>query len=114
MLLQPMPTETNIADPFQEYLQFLLPLFILFAYIPIVYNTVFRLVKEKESGVKESMRMMGMTDGPYWLSWWMHFTIINCFVSVAAWGILMINVNSYSNPIYLLLFFWLYGEAIFG
>ena len=48
-----LPTTSNIADQFQQYLAALLPLFILFAYIPVVYNIVFRLVKEKESGVKE-------------------------------------------------------------
>ena len=92
----------------------LLPLFILFSYIPPVYNSVFRMVKEKESGIKESMRMMGMIDAPYWLSWWMHFTMINTLVSLCCWCILMINVNNYSNPAYLFLFFWLYGEAVFG
>jgi hypothetical protein len=58
--------------------------------------------------------MMGMTDAPYWFSWWIHFTIINTIVSVACVGILQINVNNYSNPIYLFLFIWLYGEAVFG
>ena len=89
-------------------------MFTLFAYIPLVYNIVFRIVKEKESGVKETMRMMGMIDAPYWISWWLHFTIINTLVSLASWGMLMLNVNNYSNPVYLFLFFWMYGEAIFG
>ena len=104
-----LPTTSNIADQFQEYLAALLPLFILFAYIPVVYNIVFRLVKEKESGVKEQMRMMGMTDSPYWLSWLLHFTFINTMISLGMWGILMINVNNYSTPFYLFIFIWLYG-----
>ena len=109
-----LPTPTLYNDPFQQYLSYLLPLFTLFAYIPLVYNIVFRIVKEKESGVKETMRMMGMIDAPYWISWWLHFTIINTLVSLASWGMLMLNVNNYSNPVYLFLFFWMYGEAIFG
>ena len=104
-----LPTTSNITDQFQEYLAALLPLFILFAYIPVVYNIVFRLVKEKESGVKEQMRMMGMTDSPYWLSWLLHFTFINTMISLGMWGILMINVNNYSTPFYLFIFIWLYG-----
>ena len=109
-----LPTTSNIADQFQQYLAALLPLFILFAYIPVVYNIVFRLVKEKESGVKEQMRMMGMTDAPYWLSWLLHFTFINTMISFGMWGILMYNVNNYSTPFYLFIFIWLYGQAIFG
>ena len=91
-----------------------MPLFFLFTYIPPVYNMVFRLVKEKESGAKESMRMMGMTDAPYWLSWWFHFTCINLVITIASCGILCINVINYSEKIYLFLFIFLYGEAVFA
>ena len=75
---------------------------------------MFLLSKEKESGSKESMRMMGMNDSPYWLSWWVHFTILNTVVSIAIWAMLCINIISFSSKGYMLVFFWLYGEAIFG
>ena len=71
-------------------------------------------MKEKESGAKESMRMMGMTDAPYWLSWWAYYTCINTAIATLSWGILMINVINYSESIYLWLFIWLYGEAVFA
>ena len=57
---------------------------------------------------------MGMNDSPYWLSWWVHFTILNTVVSIAIWAMLCINIISYSSKGYMLVFFWLYGEAIFG
>jgi hypothetical protein len=57
---------------------------------------------------------MGMTDLPYWLSWFVFFTVINTIVTTLAWSILMINVINYSNPFYLWIFFWLFGEAVFG
>jgi arabinogalactan endo-1,4-beta-galactosidase len=34
-----------------------------------MYRTVYRIVFEKFSKAKESMRMMGMSDFPYWASW---------------------------------------------
>ena len=114
LMMQPVPSNMDIYDAFMEVLSELLPIFLLFAYIPPVYSVIFRLVKEKESGAKESMRMMGMTDAPYWFSWWIHFTFVNTVVSFACVAILQINVNNYSNPIYLFLFIWLYGEAVFG
>ena len=80
----------------------------------MVYNMVFRIVAEKESRAKEIMRIMGMTDLPYWLSWFVFYSIVNTVVSTLCWGILMSNVINYSQSGYIWLFFWLYGEAVFG
>ena len=114
LMQQPMPTETSIEDSMQMILPQILPFFLLIAYIPPVYNTVFHLVKEKESRTKESMRMMGMTDTAYWLSWFCYYTLINTAISTLSWIILLINVINYSNVFYVWLFFWLYGQAVFG
>jgi hypothetical protein len=75
---------------------------------------VFFIVKEKEQRVKESMRMMGMSDLPYWMSWFAYYTILNTFTSILATLTLSINVFTYSNYVYIFLTIWLYGEAIFG
>jgi hypothetical protein len=63
---------------------------------------------------KESMRMMGMTDTAYWLSWFVYYTLVNTIISTLCWGTLLYNVINFSSPLYMWLFFWLYGEAIFG
>lgn len=109
MMLQPLPTETLVSDPFAIALRSLLPLFLLIIYIPSVYNLTFKIVREKETRAKETMRIMGMTDFPYWLSWFIFYTIINTVVTTLAWGVLMINVINYSTPFYVWIFFWLYG-----
>lgn len=92
----------------------MLPLFLLLAYIPPVYNMTFKIVREKETRAKETMRIMGMTDLPYWMSWFVFYTLINTIVSTLAWAILLPAVINYSRPFYLWIFFWLYGEAVFG
>lgn len=74
----------------------------------------FKIVREKESRAKETMRIMGMTDLPYWMSWFLFYSAINTIVTTLAWGTLMIKVINYSQPMYLWIFFWLYGEAVFG
>lgn len=75
---------------------------------------VFRIVKERENRAKESMRIMGMTDLPYWMSWFVYYTFINTMLSTVAWISLLFNVINWSNPVYIWLFFWLYGQAVFG
>ena len=37
-----------------------LTFFLIIMYIPPVYRTTYRIVQEKDSKVKESMRMMGL------------------------------------------------------
>lgn len=108
-MTSPVPGAVDVQDGFVPILQGLLPLLILLAYVPMVYNTVFKIVVEKEMRAKETMRIMGMTDLPYWLSWFIFYTIVNTVVTTLSWGILMINVINYSRPFYIWIFFWLYG-----
>lgn len=110
----PVPTVNFINDPFAQVLAQLFPFFILLIYIPPVYNMVFMLVKEKESRIKESMRMMGMSDVPYWMSWFVYYTIINTGLCTMAWFILIFSVIGNSNVFLIWLLIWLYGEAVFG
>ena len=83
-------------------------------YILPVFTIVSLIVKEKESKTKESMRMMGMTDTPYWLSWLAYYTVLNTILSLVAWLVLCINVIGASNPFYIFLMIWMYGQSIFG
>jgi len=83
-------------------------------YILPVFTIVSLMVKEKESKARESMRMMGMTDFPYWFSWFFYYTTLNTILSLIAWLVLCINVIGASNPWYVLLFIWLYGQSVFG
>jgi hypothetical protein len=62
-----------------------------------MYTVVFFIVNEKEARTKESMRMMGLTDFPYWASWLCYYTIINTLTALLSVAILSINVFTYSS-----------------
>lgn len=113
-MASPMAANTEISDPFNLFQVDVLPFLILLMFIPPVYNTVFMIVKEKESRIKESMRMMGMRDTAYWCSWYDYYTIITTLVCILAWSILLINVIEHSNILIILIWFFLYAQAIFG
>lgn len=113
-MMAPVPTTTFINDPFAQVLAQLFPFFMLLIYIPPVYNMTFLLVKEKESRIKEAMRMMGMSDVPYWFSWFVYYAVINTCLSTIAWVILLINVISYTSVFIIWITIWLYGISIFG
>lgn len=83
-------------------------------YIVPVFNTTFYMVKEKEQRMKETMRMMGMTDLPYWLSWFFYYTLLNTTIALLAAIVLKFNVFRHSTFGLYFLLIWGYGEALFG
>ena len=52
----------------------------------------FKITREKESRIKETMRIMGMTDAPYWLSWFCFYTLINTIVTTCSYLVLTYNI----------------------
>ena len=88
-MMVPMRMPPWQRDDFAALLTGLLAFFILVMYIPPVYRTVYRIVAEKENRAKESMRMMGLKDLPYWASWWVYYTIVNTLMVSLTWIILV-------------------------
>lgn len=90
------------------------PIMIVVVYaLPMVY-IIQRAVEEKASKTRESMRMMGMRDLPYWLSWFTMFTgqitVISAILTLGS----VFTLLSGSNFIIVFLIFFLYGLSIFG
>ena len=109
-----MPAETNVSDSFKQVWSKIFPFLIILTFIPPVYNMVSLLVREKETRIKESMRMMGMGDAAYWLSWYVYYTIITFLIVILAWGVLMINCIVYSNPFLVFCLLMLYAQSVLG
>ena len=86
LLAKPMPAETNTSDSFKQVWSKIFPFLIILSFIPPVYNMVSLLVREKETRIKESMRMMGMGSLAYWLSWYFYYTIISTVIVLLAWS----------------------------
>lgn len=64
----PYPPYQN--DPFISVIQLLFPFIIMLSFIVTIILTAKSIVYEKETGIKESMRLMGMKSWIYWLSWY--------------------------------------------
>ena len=124
----PMTSQPIIADAFTYILYLILPYFIMLMFIPMVYRVTYRIVKEKELKTKEIMRMMGMKMAPYWMSWFVYFTIVNLFLSTVAWMFMYLpsavyrngefhsynKVIKYTDGFVLWLVIWMYGQSIFA
>ena len=70
---------------------------------------VYRIVYEKVTRAKESMRMMGLGDFAYWSSWLAYYTIVNTVLVLICWAILLINVYTKKSAFLLFVLMWLYG-----
>jgi hypothetical protein len=75
---------------------------------------VYRIVYEKVTRAKESMRMMGLGDFAYWFSWLAYYTIVNTVLVLICWAILLVNVYQRKSAFLLFVLMWLYGQSLFG
>lgn len=88
--------------------------FLIIMFVPPVYRTSYRIVNEKETKVKEAMRMMGLRDGAYWSSWFTYYTIVNTVISVITWSIMTFAIEIKSDSWIVFLIVWLFGQSLFG
>ena len=71
------------------------------------------MITEKESRTKEVMKIMGMSEGTYFLSYFLQFFILNI---IYAFGVgYFSHLIFYKIPyLYLVLFLWLFGLNVFA
>ena len=92
----PLQISSSIDDYYGALIKGALSWFMIIMFMPPVYRTTYRIVAEKENKVKESMRMMGLKDFPYWASWYTYYTIINTLITIPTWLILHFGIISKS------------------
>jgi len=108
--IQPYPYAKYKKDSkFEPLLKEILPLFTVFGFLLMCSQTIKRVVDEKDSGVKEFMKMMGLKSWMIWTGWILHnlfvysititiITYISCFEVHQGSGKLL----NYTSP----LLFW--------
>ena len=109
-----MGHDETYEDLITNLMSLTLPYLILLAFLPPVYNTVYHLVREKESRIRETMLIMGMKRLSYWLSWYVSYSLVATIVALLVWCMLLINVIVHSNPFLVFLMILCYSQSIFG
>ena len=77
----------------------------IISYIVPFTRLVNKLVSEKETKVKESMKMMGMVDSAFWMSYLITYFTIFTILAFLITAIGSTTVFEYSNKIIVFLFF---------
>ena len=103
----PMKYVNYKDDKFGEYIGFIVPFFLIIAYMCPLCLYVYRIVAEKESRAKEGMKIMGLSEGTYFLSYFLQYLVISLIVSLINTIILhLIFTKIPFYYLYLVLFFW--------
>ena len=109
----PQKYEKVIDDYFSYFLNMILGFFMLIAYaLPLSIN-IYRLVKEKESRVKEGMKIMGLKESTYFLSYFIIYLFFNLIYSICN-TFLLKKAMFYIEKLYLFIFFYLLGLMIYS
>ncbi|KAG7161468.1 ATP-binding cassette sub-family A member 5-like [Homarus americanus] len=112
-----VPSVTLENFPKEEYqsggglvLRSIVPLYMVFAWAQFIVYMLMLVVEEKEKKIKESMKMMGLRDSVYWLSW---FAVYGAYVLVLALICIVVlplsGVFKHVNLLLLFILFILYG-----
>ena len=106
----PMHGLKYVNDPFMTNFAGTLGFFLFVTSLVPVCRMISKVVTEKESKVRESMKMMGLKDTPYWLSWFFMYTLIYLMISILS-TLVSFAIFTYSNKFVVFLMFFLYGQS---
>jgi ATP-binding cassette subfamily A (ABC1) protein 3 len=108
----PMPTYAHTDDTFATALSNLIGFLYCLAFISPVTKLVSTLVAEKETRIKEGMKMMGLSETAYFFS---HFTtaVLQAIIMGVVATIVTSGVYKNSTKGYVFVYWWLYCMCIF-
>ena len=95
------------VDEFGNLLGYMITIIIVIAYMSPLSLYVYRIVDEKEKKTKEGMKIMGLGEGVYFLSYFIQYVVISIVVTFICALLLKVVLNR--TPLYflyVLLFLW--------
>ena len=111
--IMPMKYVNYKYDSFIKFVGLVVPFFIVVAYMCPLCLYIYRMVSEKESGAKEGMKIMGLTDSIYYTSYFLQYLLISLFTSVIN-TIIFIFVYKKIPFYFFFLIFFLWAMNIFA
>ena len=113
LIMMPLLYEKYGEDPFGGFTGFIVPFFMVIAYMCPLILYVYRMVGEKETRAKEGMKIMGMGEGTYFFSYLVQYFVINIIYTLVNAGLCNI-IFTYVPYIYLVGMFFLFGLNVFA
>ena len=92
-LPEPKKTEMNLIV--ETLLATFVPILLSLIYANFLTPMLTVVVDEKERKIKESLKMVGLKDSVFWMSWFIVYAVIILFPSIV--GTLVINLAVFTN-----------------
>ena len=95
------------VDSFGNFLGYMITIIIVIAYMSPLSLYVYRIVGEKETKTKEGMKIMGLGEGEYFLSFFIQYVVISifvCLINCFLFKLILTRIPLYF--LYFTLFLW--------
>ena len=112
-VMRPQKYELYREDIFGLFVGYIVPFFIVIAYMCPLCLYVLRMVSEKETKAKEGMKIMGMSESIYFLSYFIQYFIVNLIQSIIN-SIIIQLVFKHVPYFIIFLTFFLWGACVFS
>ncbi|EEB12939.1 predicted protein [Pediculus humanus corporis] len=81
----------------------IIPLYMVMALSQFITYLLILIVGEKEKKIKEGMKIMGLKDSVFWLSWFIIYAIFTTFLSIIS-CVLLFSLQVFQHTNYILIF----------
>ncbi|XP_023723147.1 ATP-binding cassette sub-family A member 5 isoform X3 [Cryptotermes secundus] len=112
IMLELFPKKAYTGDWMVAF-RVLIPLYMVMALSQFITYLLILIVGEKEKKIKEGMKIMGLRDSVFWLSWFIIYGIFVLFLTIVS-SILLFTLRVFQHTNFLLIFLLilLYGLSI--
>ena len=97
-----------VKDDFASYVTGSFGILIVLPLMVVYLRLAYSIIYEKEKKLREGMKMMGLNNTQFYLSWIITYLIIYTLISVLGVSLLINQVFPHSSWIYLFLIYWLF------
>jgi len=92
----------------------MIDLMLVVAFIIPLFRMISNIVQDKELKTREGMKMMGLKDSAYWLSFFVYYLLIFAVIAASLTAIVVYTINTNSGLAIYFVFYLLYGMATFS
>jgi len=110
----PMKTAAYTNYDFLIGASSMMGMYIVMFFIAPTFRIISMIVQDKELKTREGMKMMGLKDSAYWLSFFVYYLIFFVVLSVIISSICIKFMYTHSSWVITFIYFLLYGIAVFA
>lgn len=102
LLLEMFPKPAHTGN-WMFLIRIIIPIYMVMALSQFIAYLLILIVGEKEKKIKEGMKIMGLKDSVFWLSWFIIYGVFVLFLSVIC-VVLLYSLKVFTNTNFLLIF----------